>query len=512
MLLLILSVSCVLEEPDVMESNLHNPEIYKAKNWFEAQDFNAQSHKNQNSSSSRKDMPYLEKRPDWNLTKQHTNAAGQEVLEISLKFERSMISKYMLEKFKNKKPRPHQISQNMLMVAKENGEYDIFILKIHSETDLSVNNRKDFFQKMNYGTVSKDFSGEMIISTIDQVPIKGWKVQEGKKLSKFKIIHDSGPKNLSTANFSSTCGFSKEDHCVVTSGWFYDEEFGWDYGSEISCTTFTHLECIDEDNDSQNPAKDDDDPLGPTGLVGEAENDDCITSQEDLKKAFPNAPDPFLKELEEYINKHGKDFGIDSKEKMQHLLSQAAHESKNYKGDLFAAFEENLNYRWKKLGTPKNFENWFNTIENPTADPTKANPYDFKRSSTSDYVDSEKLANYVYNRSYLGNINPGDGYKYRGRGIFQLTGKDNYSKFNNFYRQNYNSNFDLVKNPELVSSNTEIAVISALWYFKNRVLKNVNIDVKTTVETVTEEVNGGQNGIKDRKFQFSKALEFIKCL
>lgn len=284
MLLLILSVSCVLEEPDVMESNLHNPEIYKAKNWFEAQDFNAQSHKNQNSSSSRKDMPYLEKRPDWNLTKQHTNAAGQEVLEISLKFERSMISKYMLEKFKNKKPRPDQISQNMLMVAKENGEYDIFILKIHSKTDLSVNNRKDFFQKMNYGTVSKDFSGEMIISTIDQVPIKGWKVQEGKKLSRFKIIHDSGTKNLSTANFSSTCGFSEEDHCVVTSGWFYDEEFGWDYGSEISCTTFTHLECIDEDNDSQNPAKDDDDPLGNSGdITWEAEKDDCNTFDERVK-------------------------------------------------------------------------------------------------------------------------------------------------------------------------------------------------------------------------------------
>jgi len=381
----------------------------------------------------------------------------------------------MLEKFKNKKPRPHQISQNMLMVAKENGEYDIFILKIHSETDLSINNRRDFFQQMNYGTVSKDFSGEMIISTIDEVPIKGWKVQEGKNLSRYKTIHGSSTKNTSTASFSSTCGLTEQEICTVSSGWFYDEEFGWDYGSEITCTKFTQLECVDGDDDSQGPAKDDPDPLGPSDPLWEAEEekDDCNTSQEDLKKAFPNAPDSFLKELEEFINKYGKDFGIDSPAKMHHLLSQAAHESTNYKGEPFAALEENLNYRWKKLGTVDNWEKYFNPISNPTADPLKANPNDYKKSSTSDFVDPEKFANYVYNRAVLGNTNYGDGYKYRGRGVIQLTGKANYDEFNKFYKKNYNSNIDLLINPELVSTNAEIATISALWFFQNKVLNSV---------------------------------------
>lgn len=78
-----------------------------------------------------------------------------------------MVSRYMLEKFKNNKPRPHQISQNLLMVEKANGDYDVFIFKIHSETDLSVNNRRDFFYEVNYGKTPTDFSGELVITTIN---------------------------------------------------------------------------------------------------------------------------------------------------------------------------------------------------------------------------------------------------------------------------------------------------------------------------------------------------------
>ncbi|MDX5478834.1 MAG: hypothetical protein LPJ98_10295, partial [Cyclobacteriaceae bacterium] len=151
-------------------------------------------------------------------------------------------------------------------------------------------------------------------------------------------------------------------------------------------------------------------------------------------------------------------------------------------------------------------------ITNPTADPLKANPHDFKRSSTSDFVDPEKFANYVYNRKSLGNANYGDGYRFRGRGIFQLTGKGNYTEFNQFYKQNYNTNIDILNNPDLLSTNTEIATLSALWFFQKKVLNTVIVDHQTDVEVVTYKINGGNNGIEHRKSLLTKTLEFIKCL
>jgi putative chitinase len=212
-----------------------------------------------------------------------------------------------------------------------------------------------------------------------------------------------------------------------------------------------------------------------------------------------------------FINKHANDFGIDTKEKINHFLAQAAHESTNYLGNSFSALEENLNYRLGTLGT-NNFGAYFNPISNPTSDPLKANPNDFKRSESSIYADPEKLANYVYARKQLGNTSPGDGYKYRGRGIFQLTGKYNYEQFNNFYNEKFNANIDLIKNPEMVSNNIELAVISALWYFENKVLKEIDVNKDTNIKKVTQLVNGGENGLPHRRELFNNVNQFINCL
>ena len=74
-------------------------------------------------------------------------------------------------------------------------------------------------------------------------------------------------------------------------------------------------------------------------------------------------------------------FGVNTKEKLQHFLAQAGHESSFALAgkDEFEAFEENLNYRWAKLGKKDYWERYFNTIASPTADSTKANPNDYKR-------------------------------------------------------------------------------------------------------------------------------------
>jgi putative chitinase len=251
--------------------------------------------------------------------------------------------------------------------------------------------------------------------------------------------------------------------------------------------------------------------------------DNCNTSKEDLKLVFPNTSEATLEEIADAINEHGKDFGIDTKEKLQHFLSQAGHESTNYGGIEFGVFTENLNYRVNQLGTEGYWQKYFNPITNPTADPNKANPNDYignTNSSGITYVNHESFANYVYNDEYrddshkLGNINSGDGYKYRGRGIIQLTGRSNYNSFNTFYQTNYDSSVNLLNNPDLVASNKEIAVISALWFFKNKVIDNITngINENTSVEKVTKRVNGKYKGLNHRKELHTNATEHIDCL
>ena len=232
-------------------------------------------------------------------------------------------------------------------------------------------------------------------------------------------------------------------------------------------------------------------------------SDDCNTSKEDLKKIFPNASDSRLESISDAINKYGQDFGLDTKEKLHHFLAQAGHESTNYAGIEFEALEENLNYRVSSLGkNSKNFSKYFNPISDPTKDPKKENPNDYadlsKPKDGSYYVKAEKFANYVYG-GRNGNTVAGYGYKYRGRGVIQLTGYNNYLEFNDFYRQSYDNTVDLLQNPDLITQNEEIAVISALWFYNENVLKNNKIDENSSVQDVTRIVNGGLNGIDHRE-------------
>ena len=147
-------------------------------------------------------------------------------------------------------------------------------------------------------------------------------------------------------------------------------------------------------------------------------------------------------------------------------------------------------------------------MKNPTK-PGRRNPNDFARSKGSTLADPEKLFNYVYG-GRMGNNKTGDGYKYRGRGILQLTGRANYTDFNDFYQKNYDSSVDVLSQPELLNDDKTIGVISGLWYFKARIL-NHTITAKTSVDDVTYWVNGGTNGIDERRALYKKAQRDIRC-
>ena len=170
-------------------------------------------------------------------------------------------------------------------------------------------------------------------------------------------------------------------------------------------------------------------------------------------------------------------------ERAAHFFAQTAHESGNFK-----AFAENLNYGASGLTTT--FKKYFTTTE-------KALLYERK---------PEKIANLVYaSRMGNGDEASGDGFKFRGRGALQLTGKDNYKVFSEYLKKP-----EIMTNPDLVA--TEYAFESAIFFFDRNKLwdicdKGVN---KDTILALTKRINGGTHGLADREEKTIKYYGYLK--
>jgi len=170
-------------------------------------------------------------------------------------------------------------------------------------------------------------------------------------------------------------------------------------------------------------------------------------------------------------------------ERAAHFFAQTAHESGGFK-----AFAENLNYG--AAGLTGIFKKYFPTNE-------KALLYERK---------PEKIANLVYGgRMCNGDEASGDGYKFRGRGALQLTGKDNYKVFSEYLK-----NPEIMTNPDLVA--TEFAFESAIFFFDRNKLwdicdKGVN---KDTILALTKRINGGTHGLADREEKTLKYYGYLK--
>ena len=166
-----------------------------------------------------------------------------------------------------------------------------------------------------------------------------------------------------------------------------------------------------------------------------------------------------------------------------HFFAQTAHES----GD-FKAFSENLNYGAK--GLLGIFKKYF---------PTEAKAAEYERKP-------EKIANLVYaNRMGNGNEASGDGYKFRGRGALQLTGKDNYKAFADYMKQP-----EIMDNPDLVA--TKYSFESAIFFFdKNKLWSICDQGVNdAAILALTKRINGGTHGLDDRKQKTYKYYEYVK--
>ena len=173
------------------------------------------------------------------------------------------------------------------------------------------------------------------------------------------------------------------------------------------------------------------------------------------------------------------EWNITTVERVSGFMAQCAHESNN-----FRVLVENLNYSADQLNAV--FGKYFVRAGRD------ANQYARQ---------PEKIANIVYaDRLGNGNTESGEGWKFRGRGIIQLTGKTNYSNF----AKNRNMSLDEVIN---YVQTKEGALESACWFWNER---NINkaADARDIV-TMSRLVNGGDNGLEDRKEKWNRALRIF---
>jgi putative chitinase len=191
-----------------------------------------------------------------------------------------------------------------------------------------------------------------------------------------------------------------------------------------------------------------------------------------IEKLNGKLPQAVLNELPLVMDK----FCISNTTRLAHFLSQVAHES----GD-FKFVNENLNYSAKSLMSV--FKKYF---------PTEALAISYERKP-------EKIANKVYaNRMGNGDEASGEGYKYRGRGYIQLTGKDNYNAFSAFIGE------DCLANPDLIA--TKYPLASAAFFFDKNKLWDIcdKGHSHEIVIAVTKRVNGGIIGLDDRIKHFEE--------
>jgi len=197
---------------------------------------------------------------------------------------------------------------------------------------------------------------------------------------------------------------------------------------------------------------------------------------EQLKKICPNNKQP--EALLEVLNKVLPEYEINTKKRVAAFLAQCGHESAQ-----FTALKENLNYSAE--GLCKVWPKRFTSLD--MAKPYNRNP--------------EKIANKVYaDRLGNGSESSGEGYKYRGRGAIQLTGKENYTEF----AKKINKTLD----EAVTYCETLEGAIASACYFWNTNKLNQYADSGDFV-TLTKRINGGTVGLADRQHHYDIAMQVL---
>jgi len=188
------------------------------------------------------------------------------------------------------------------------------------------------------------------------------------------------------------------------------------------------------------------------------------------------------------LNRAFLEYRIDTPLRQAHFIAQVGHESNGFK-----SLRENLNYSVD--GLLKNFSR-------SRISEAGAKKYGRKDGQAAN---QEMIANTVYGGDWglknLGNMQAGDGWKYRGAGLIQLTGRANFVKANKAL------NFDLVNRPERVAEDNLIVALAAGYFWEENGL-NILAD-KDDVVAITKKINGGTLGLDDRKQRLAIAKKAL---
>lgn len=200
-----------------------------------------------------------------------------------------------------------------------------------------------------------------------------------------------------------------------------------------------------------------------------------LTKQQ-LKELLPK--NPYIDQWHHALSQLLPDYEINTAQRIAAFIAQCAHESGN-----FIFLSENLNYKAESL--------------------IKVFPKYFKDLATAKQYEKQpaKIANKIYaDRMGNGNEASGDGFKYRGRGLIQLTGKTNYTWFA--------ASLEITPEEAAEYMGTfEGACQSACWFWETNKL-NDWAD-KSDIEKMTKIINGGTIGLEDRKKHYAHALHVL---
>jgi len=202
-----------------------------------------------------------------------------------------------------------------------------------------------------------------------------------------------------------------------------------------------------------------------------------IITAEQLKRIVTTLSEAKCKELLPHLLQTMTEFGVNTPIRVAAFIAQTAHESAGY-----SAFLENLNYSAQAL-----LNTW---------------PNRFTPESATIYArQPEKIANHVYiNRLGNGDEASGDGWRYRGRGVIQTTGRINYMACGS------GLGLDLITSPELLEQPLN-AFRSAGWYWKSHNCSSFADSDNFT--GLTKAINGGLNGLDDRKAYYARAKSVL---
>jgi predicted chitinase len=237
-----------------------------------------------------------------------------------------------------------------------------------------------------------------------------------------------------------------------------------------------------------------------------------------LKKARPDLEDDYCQAILPILNEYTGLYEINTPIRVAHFLAQVGHESG------FKVREENLRYtgiRMRQIFGCKNNQRGYNSVSDECIVLPRLRP---KLWSDPDrYVNNAvNLGSYVYaNRNGNGSEESQEGYKYRGRGIIQLTGKNNYREYTRMHnRKNPSDPQDFVANPDLIMNVLKYGVESAfVWWDMNKMndfiarsyIDAAEENIRRHVTEISVKVNGGSIGLAERVALFSDLRDMIEA-